>query len=235
MINTFIYNKNKNSTSIIEILKWIGLVSMTIDHVGTVFFEHILFLRYIGRYAFIIFGFVLIYNFIYNSRNKKEYIKRIFIFALISEPIHIIVFKSTLGGLSIFFTYVYVLTFIYIYEKVLKDPTKKKLLFLVLVFILLIFNSTYTEYGITGFLLINSFYFWIKYKIKLEYFLLFFLLFLTLLYIPNVYFIFSSLSLIPLFLIIIKYFTLKIPRFPFFFYLYYPVHLLIIWLYAYHW
>ncbi|MBR4545730.1 MAG: conjugal transfer protein TraX [Oscillibacter sp.] len=71
-------------------LKWIAIVTMLIDHAGHVCYrwlgwsETYLLMRYIGRMAFPIFVFLLLEGFRY-TRNRWAYLRNLLIFALISE------------------------------------------------------------------------------------------------------------------------------------------------------
>ncbi|OSI14496.1 hypothetical protein BWD09_10360 [Neisseria dentiae] len=77
------------TSSQLEVLKWIAVVTMTLDHVGVFFLDgNILFtpFRIIGRMAFPIFAFLVAYHLYYYSLNKmSNYIKRMFWFAVISQ------------------------------------------------------------------------------------------------------------------------------------------------------
>lgn len=249
MISTRHNNKHfflgDNASSIIELLKWIGIVAMTLDHIGILILGDNDILRMIGRLAFPIFGFVLVYNFTYHTKNKVKYIKRIALFSFIFEPIHFIVFKNHYAGLNIFFIYTLALAFLYLYELVQEDKEedKRKRLFLVVFLAISIYVSQYTEYSISGILLTISFYFLFKDKR----YIVITLLFLVLLNAPalryllstfdytlhlfilsvklDLKYILSTLLMIPTIFIISKI-NVTIPRSRYFFYLYYPIHLL---------
>jgi len=57
---------------------------MVIDHVGLIFFPHILLLRIVGRLAFPLFAW-LIANGAYYSKNTKIYLARLFLFAVVAQ------------------------------------------------------------------------------------------------------------------------------------------------------
>lgn len=65
-------------------LKMIAIISMLIDHIGAVFFPTNYGFRIIGRLAFPIFAFLISEGMVY-TKNVDKYLKRIFIFGLISE------------------------------------------------------------------------------------------------------------------------------------------------------
>ena len=213
----------KNPTSFIELIKYIGLLSMTLDHVGVLFFKYEVVFRMFGRLAFPLFAFVLVYNYLYNTKNKEAYIKRIAIAAVLFEPIHHAVFNAYSAGLNIFFLFALALSVIYVFELVIKDKriVIKKAIFLFVYAGIAIFASTYTEYYMSGLLLTISIYLALK-KPNL-----FFLpiLFLVILNSPHPIFMASTLAVLPVLILSTKVDT-QIYRYKYFFYAYYPLHML---------
>ena len=236
-----------NASSSIEILKWVGIVAMTFDHIGILLFPKYDIFRMIGRLAFPIFGFVLIYNFIYHTKNKVKYIKRLALFSFLFEPIHFFVFKHHYAGMNIFLIYTLALSLLYLFELLQEDrliSTDKKVFFIIYL-VLSIYIAQYTEYSISGFLLIISFYFSIKDRRylfitilllillnapSLKYLLLTFDYTYHLFYLSvklDFKYIAPTLMIIPIIYIVSKI-NIKIPRSRYFFYLYYPIHLFLL-------
>lgn len=65
-------------------LKIIAMISMVFDHVGDMFFPGVLWLRIIGRLAMPIFSFCIAEGYAH-TRDKKKYLLRMGVFALVSE------------------------------------------------------------------------------------------------------------------------------------------------------
>lgn len=74
-------------------LKCIAMVTMLIDHMGYVLFPGYVIFRIIGRLSFPIYCFLLVEGAVHTS-NWKKYLGRLFLFALISE----IPFNLAIGG-----------------------------------------------------------------------------------------------------------------------------------------
>ena len=76
-------------------LKMLAIVTMLIDHTGAIFFPNIAILRMIGRLSFPIFAFMISEGLIHTS-NIKAYLSRLFVFALISEVPYDLAFHRVL-------------------------------------------------------------------------------------------------------------------------------------------
>jgi len=87
-------------------LKIVAMISMVFDHVGNVFFPELIWLRMVGRIAMPIFSFCIAEGYIHTS-NRKKYIFRLGLFALISEAPFDLAFegKISLNHQNIMLTY----------------------------------------------------------------------------------------------------------------------------------
>lgn len=65
-------------------LKLIAVISMIVDHLGVIFFDDAVWMRCIGRLAMPIFCFFVAEGY-YHTHDRKKYLLRMGIFALISE------------------------------------------------------------------------------------------------------------------------------------------------------
>jgi hypothetical protein len=209
-----------------EILKWIAIITMTIDHVGAVLFPEFEVLRLIGRLSFPIFAYLLILG-LENTRNARNYFTRLFIFALISQvPFYLAIGIEPLEHLNIFFTLSFGLMFVYFFKK------NSIIAFFPIVLSILL-NFDYSIYGIT---LIGCMYI-LTGNTKLGTILLVLLnglflvpwnsQFLSLLALPLIILHQNSLLTTPK--DIDKEFKIPVWR-KYFFYVYYPLHLTILYI-----
>lgn len=67
-------------------IKWIGIITMLIDHIGYFLFPQLLWMRVIGRIAFPCFLYGIIEG-TKRTKNYKKYIVRLLILGIISMPI----------------------------------------------------------------------------------------------------------------------------------------------------
>ena len=91
-----------------DLLKLIAILSMVIDHVGSVFFPEYPVFRWIGRLAFPIFAYCLTVGLLY-THDIKKYLVRLGMFALVSHPFYIFAFhpwdwQAEWMNMNIFFT-----------------------------------------------------------------------------------------------------------------------------------
>lgn len=100
------------------VLKMIAIIAMVFDHVGYIIFNKFTFMNCIGRLAFPIFAFQIAKGYSH-TKNLKRYFFRLFIFAIISQ-IPYMLFLSAFNGtfhFNILFTLILGLISITIYEK----------------------------------------------------------------------------------------------------------------------
>ena len=212
------------------VLKIIALISMFMDHIGYLIFGNISFFNYIGRLAFPIFAFQISEGYVHTS-NLKKYFLRLLLFAFISQ-IPFMLFHSMIStsfSLNIFFTLLLGLASIYIYNK-----SKYKVLGIAISILLgLLANYTNCDYGFYGVAIILIFYI---FKNNVLYANIFFILATLIKYlIPAInngfYIIYLYLFIftcLPSFFIA-AYNGKKGKNTKYLLYLFYPIHLLIIY------
>lgn len=122
----------KESYDKINAIKWIGIITMTIDHVGYYLFPQIIWLRIIGRIAFPCFLYTTIQG-VEHTRNFKKYFSQLIVTGILTIPI------SQYSGT----------TFNVLFTLALLALSVKDKRFFALSLVL----SYFCEYGIYGFLL----------------------------------------------------------------------------------
>lgn len=199
-------------------LKWIAMITMIIDHTGMALFPQYIILRIIGRLAFPIYCFLLVEGAVHTS-DKKRYLARLLMFALISEiPFDLICTGKvwSLSGQNVFFTLTIGLAAIFLFQSRLSKG------YSVVLIVVLILLAEYAnlDYGGAGIVFILIFY---MFREQLWQKSLLFAAADIFLYggIQN----YAVLSLLP----ILCYNGKRGPGMKYFFYLIYPVHLLILY------
>ena len=97
-------------------LKCIAVFSMLVDHIGAYLYPSELWMRYVGRLAFPIYSFLIVEGFFHTS-DLKKYMGRLFFFALVSEiPYDLVRFDTPvyMDHQNIFFTLFLALVCMYV-------------------------------------------------------------------------------------------------------------------------
>lgn len=219
------------SSSQINILKYLAILFMVIDHISTILLpEPIVILNFIGRISFPLFACILSYNYLHNTKNKCKYIQRLCAFGLISQPFYYFAFNRSIFELNIFITLSIGLLIIYFYEifsQKNSNKLKQSLIFIIPILVLLPI-SQFINYTIFGLCLIISFYLFFKQANIINFlFLLVFLVLINLSTIENISYIFSLFSIVIIY--IVSNTTIKVAILnKWFFFIFYPIHLVVL-------
>lgn len=146
-------------------LKIIALVSMTIDHIGAMLFPEYIILRIIGRLAFPIYCFLLVEGFFHTS-NRKNYLIRLGIFAMISEIPFDLAFSGkiiNIANQNVFFTLFIGLLVMHFCEFASSDMSR----YLMCAIGMVAAWAFQTDYGAYGVAMILGFYLFRKIKVSI--------------------------------------------------------------------
>ncbi len=132
------------------VLKLIAVATMLVDHIGAVLFPEVMVLRYIGRIAFPIYVFLLVEGFVY-TKNLRLYEARLLIFALLSEIPFDLAFSSTVlerSSQNVFFTLFLGLMMLDFMERMQERRFMELLLLVLFAMIASLFATDYSAGGI---------------------------------------------------------------------------------------
>lgn len=219
------YNKNMKIFNR-NLLKIIALLTMLIDHIGVILFPQILALRIIGRISYPIFAFFIAEGFFY-TKNKRKYFFIMLLFAIIAQPIYYFALNQT--NLNILFTFIFSLIAIVLIKHLNKKIENYILLICYIAVVLILSLLNLIEYGFIGVSIPVILYFLKNYP-KTKYIVLTILL-LLLSILPSIsgnFVQFASLLSLPL-LLLYNGKKGKI-NLKYLFYVFYPTHLLILFL-----
>ena len=212
------------------VLKIMACITMFIDHIGYAIYGQFSWCNYIGRIAFPIFAYQITEGYIH-TKSLKKYFLRLLVFAIISQ-IPFMLFHSIISpdfSLNVFFTLLLGLLAIFLFEKF----PSKWLSIPLIALLCAIAQVTNMDYGYWGVLLIFVFYLCKNNKVLLA--TSFFAL-LCIRYVPNLiksnlYYGYVCLMLCTFVSIIpILFYNQKQGRkMKYFLYIFYPVHLLLIY------
>ena len=205
------YTKLNTDTNFIKL---IAIITMTIDHIGAVFFENCLIFRIIGRIAFPLFVYSIMIGY-FNTKSIKKYILRLYIIGLLSQFSYSMLFD--IYRPNVMFTLICVLLGYYALDK-------KKWWILPILFVFPFLLNF--EYAIVFLFLVCIFYYCRNNGLLLSIF--FILFYLNYLFFGTTDFNFATFFTILClpFILINTNFNIKINKYVF--YLYYPVHITIL-------
>lgn len=211
-------------------LKIIAVICMLCDHFGDAIIKPFSFFNVIGRIAFPIFAFQITEGYIH-TKDLKKYFKRLIIFAILSQ-IPFMLFLSTFTSpftLNIFFTLLLGLLSIYIYNKI----PNKFLSIVIGIIISILAEIINVDYGAWGVIIIMIFYIFKDKKVimSLLYILSCFIKYLPYLLKYNFHYIYLLLLFCTAFSIffIIAYNGKQGKKIKYFLYIFYPLHMLILY------
>lgn len=202
-------------------LKLFAIIFMLIDHIGVVFFPQNLILRIIGRLAFPIFAFQLGIGYAH-TKNKVKHILTLLLFALISQiPFYMMCSIHNSGvNLNILFTFLFALLIIYSNENIKQYIIKIPLI--AILFLIAFYIKT--DYGICGILLTILLYYFSNYKILIIPILFFTMTLLCYMNQSSPIQLFSILSSV----FILTYNGKKGVHVKWLFYIFYPLHMILL-------
>ncbi len=203
---------------------------MVIDHIGAYFFPQLLILRIVGRFSFPIFSWLIATGY-RHTQNQFRYLSRLLFLAIISQlPFYLAnsTTRSQSLNLNIFFTLSFGLLAIMSFDKIKSQVLK------IISLTLLFFVAEIAKFDYGGFGVISILTFHIFYLQHIKTFIIQMLLWSS-------SFLFQIIQtqghtltlnfLSPLSIIFIKSYNFKPgSKHKLFFYLFYPVHLIIIYL-----
>lgn len=215
-------------------LKLLAVLLMVTDHIGVFFFPDQLIFRLIGRLSFPLFAWLIV-NGIEHSKDRKKYFLRLLAFAVISQIPYLLAYREVIPGfmgLNIFFT----LCLGFLAVQAIRNVTPHSFSLLLVGICALTAILLDASYGAGGVFCILAFYLFRK-NIRAM-FLSQLTIFLTSFMLPEFILPKASLNMVAVVqpfgalsvLFISWYNGERGPKMQYFFYLFYPVHLVILYL-----
>lgn len=212
-----------------NVLKIIAVLTMIVDHIGLYLLNNSFWFRVIGRISMPLFAFFIAEG-MKHTKNRTKYILTLLGFALISQIPHILVSGGYM--LNILFTFLIAISIILIIENI-------KLVFVpyivtgfILVFTYFMGINGFVDYGVFGVLLVLVFYFCKNKLLKLSLASLVLIILAlnnVLIYGASRYSLMFFVALFSVILLIFYNGNKGKMNLKWFFYVFYPTHLLIIY------
>lgn len=212
-----------------NVLKWIALLTMLIDHIGYIFLakpecqDLYMVFRAIGRISFILYAFLLVQGYISTS-DRKKYLCRVIIFALLSEiPFDLAFYGSIcyVSAQNVMFTLAIGIIALYFYDKYEQNIVMVGITVIIACVGAYVLQTDYSYFGVLLFLAFYIFRYqkWMQFVAA------------AVLIASRGDFEMWALLALPLCLLYDG--NKEAKRMPkYFFYAFYPVHLIVLWLVA---
>lgn len=139
-----------------KILKIIAMVTMLIDHIGSKLYPELDFLRFIGRIAFPLYAFMIVEG-VLKTKDIKKYLLKLGGLALVTEPIYNLFQNNTilyLDAQNVIFTLLFGALLVHISEGS-KEKWVSPVLFLIFGVLCELIQS---DYQMLGIIIIYGFY-----------------------------------------------------------------------------
>ncbi|KTC81508.1 TraX family protein [Legionella brunensis] len=212
------------SNGALEGLKWLAVISMTIDHFNRFFFNADVYAAYCaGRLAMPLFAFIFAYNLARPETLARgiyfRVFKRLILFGILATPAYIAMrHLQHLWPLNIMFMLFIAAALFFLYEK-------GRNLNITLAVFLFFIGGAFVEYNWVGIIFCITCWFYCRNPSILA-LVSCFVSYVFIDYLNGNHWALASLPLI----FIATKIELSIPRIPYFFYIYYPAHLTLFWL-----
>ena len=106
--------KELNLNTNTNFIKLIAIITMTIDHIGYVFFPNIIILRIIGRIAFPLYVYSMMIGY-FKTKSLSKYIVRLLLIGIISQIPYSLLFN--VDRPNVMFTLIFTLLYYYTLDK----------------------------------------------------------------------------------------------------------------------
>jgi TraX protein len=205
-----------------ETLKWLAILTMTFHTTDMILFANAVpLLFWLSRIAFPLFAFLIAYNLVVREVKPTRYLYPLLIFALFTQPVTMRLWGSYQG--NIFFTLCFGVLYVGLYD--LLSKRLHPLLSHTVLILLFLMPGFQMEYGPVGVFLIPVLVYYLRNPMPLTFFGLIFYLVAV-----NNFYLYAAWGLLALPLVFwVSRYPLTLPRTnSWFFYLYYPCHLLVL-------
>jgi hypothetical protein len=211
-----------------RVIKIIAIVAMIVDHTVLILFPDHLSVRIATRLCFPLFAFLIAYG-MTKTRNEWKYLSRLFIFALISQAAYWLVrWEISFSWINVFFTLSAGVLVIILFRRIMEKRNFSAIFDIAAIFaVLAVAKFVEFDYGMKGVVLILLFYIPLSYSVKAFKIAALPALLIVCMWYPNWWaYLFSF-----VFLVLFVDRKLEIPKWErWAFYVFYPLHLVILYL-----